>query len=357
MGINFKRLFILTNLLCFVVISMVSFFPANLYAADSQPFTLVYPDDQASINKLKAAASDGGIGDGDRDILNQTYILTKGGRLGTARLNYHHEMSDKHDMPIYSRDYYCTRDKNDQAKWTLSVNKPSASDMYARITLGVGLFNPNDWKNIVSDSNYPTRVGMLGNENVGTLHSPAVSDSNPDDPNYRGVAARQNDIPGAGGEHDLRTGFGSGNVPNTACIPSPVGAIGSKTSSFARLNEEDKKSWDKEVKDAGLGESAKTASRAPGGGAGGDDPDAQADCDMKASSPMSWIICPVIDLGANLTDFIFKDIVSPLLKDVPISTDRSSGSYKVWEQFRFLANILLIGTLLAIVYSQARGDK
>ncbi len=94
-----------------------------------------------------------------------------------------------------------------------------------------------------------------------------------------------------------------------------------------------------------------------GGATDGEDAKDQADCDVKFSSPLSWIICPVIDLGANLSDFVFRDIVSPLLRDTPVSTDRDDPSFKVWEQFRFLGNLLLIASLLAIVYSQARGGK
>lgn len=83
----------------------------------------------------------------------------------------------------------------------------------------------------------------------------------------------------------------------------------------------------------------------------------QPDCDVEFSSPLSWIICPVIDLGANLSDFVFRSIVSPLLKDIPISTDPNDPAFKAWQQFRILGNILLVGTLLAVVYAQARGPK
>jgi hypothetical protein len=83
----------------------------------------------------------------------------------------------------------------------------------------------------------------------------------------------------------------------------------------------------------------------------------QADCDVQLFSPLSWIICPVLDLGASLTDFVFKDIVGPLLKDVPVSTDPKDPAFQAWQQFRILGNILLIGSLLAVVYSQARGPK
>jgi hypothetical protein len=81
------------------------------------------------------------------------------------------------------------------------------------------------------------------------------------------------------------------------------------------------------------------------------------DCDTKLSSVLSWIACPLIDMGVSFTDFVFKDFVRPMLENVPISTDPSDGSYKAWQQFRLIANVLLVGSLLAIVYSQAKGGK
>lgn len=96
---------------------------------------------------------------------------------------------------------------------------------------------------------------------------------------------------------------------------------------------------------------------APSGGSGSSPEDPQADCDAKLNSTLSWILCPVIDLGVNMSDYVFKNFVEPFMENVPISTDPRDGSYKAWQQFRILANVMLIGTLLAIVYAQVKGDK
>lgn len=85
--------------------------------------------------------------------------------------------------------------------------------------------------------------------------------------------------------------------------------------------------------------------------------DGSADCDAKLSSPLSWIICPVVDIGSAFTDTMFKEVISPLLENVPISTDENDGGYIAWQQFRLLGNILLIGSLLAIVYAQIKGGR
>jgi hypothetical protein len=97
----------------------------------------------------------------------------------------------------------------------------------------------------------------------------------------------------------------------------------------------------------------------PGGGgaAGGDDEEQASDCDTKLLNPLSWIICPVIDIGANGSDYIFQNIVEPLLSDIPLSTDPNNEFFKAWQGFRFIANIILVAGMLGIVYSMARGDK
>ena len=84
-------------------------------------------------------------------------------------------------------------------------------------------------------------------------------------------------------------------------------------------------------------------------------PKDQVDCDMKLESILSWIACPVIDMGVNTTDWVFEKMVQPMLENVPVSTNPDDGSFKAWQQFRLIANILLVGSLLAIVYSQAKG--
>lgn len=81
----------------------------------------------------------------------------------------------------------------------------------------------------------------------------------------------------------------------------------------------------------------------------------ELDCDTKLESVLSWIACPLIDMGVYFTDFVFRDFVQPMLENVPVSTDPNDGSYKAWQQFRLLANIMIIGSLMVIVYSQAKG--
>ena len=81
------------------------------------------------------------------------------------------------------------------------------------------------------------------------------------------------------------------------------------------------------------------------------------DCEYTIN-PLSWIICPIIDLGAGLSDAVFQDIVKPLLEDAPVSYNKDDPIYEVWQGFRLIANVMLVGSMLIIVYAQTRGgDK
>jgi hypothetical protein len=94
-----------------------------------------------------------------------------------------------------------------------------------------------------------------------------------------------------------------------------------------------------------------------GGAPGSNSTTSNPDCDMTFNSPLSWIICPVVDLGANFTDWVYDNFVRGLLEEVPIKADAEDGGYRAWQQFRILGNVLLIASMLAIVYAQVRGDR
>ena len=79
-------------------------------------------------------------------------------------------------------------------------------------------------------------------------------------------------------------------------------------------------------------------------------------CETSDSGPLGWILCPVIDLLSTFTQGIFDDFIQPFLEDVPVTTDPSDGSYIAWQQFRLIGNIVLVGTMLAVVYAQVKGN-
>lgn len=139
----------------------------------------------------------------------------------------------------------------------------------------------------------------------------------------------------------------SSGIPRD-CLPtySATADYSPAMPNYNQLSKEEQEKWNEQAAAANSGGSGEE-------GGNNESPD----CDAKLSSPLSWIVCPVVDMGTAFTDFVYTEFVQGLLEDVPIGTDPSNGGFLAWQQFRLLGNIILVGTLLAVVYSQARGGK
>jgi hypothetical protein len=74
-----------------------------------------------------------------------------------------------------------------------------------------------------------------------------------------------------------------------------------------------------------------------------------------SGNPATWILCPIFNGVAGLSDWMFRNLVEPLLRTPPISTDPANGSFQVWNNFRLYGNILLVIFMLVIVFGQAIG--
>lgn len=74
-----------------------------------------------------------------------------------------------------------------------------------------------------------------------------------------------------------------------------------------------------------------------------------------SGSPLNWILCPIFNGVADMSDWLFRNILEPFLYAPPIDTDPSKPSYQVWSNFRLYGNIILIIALLVIVFGQAIG--
>lgn len=73
-------------------------------------------------------------------------------------------------------------------------------------------------------------------------------------------------------------------------------------------------------------------------------------------TPLTWIVCPIINGLAETSDFIFDFLVKPLLVGRDLGyTNPTEPLYKVWSSFRVIANILLIIALLVVVFGQSIG--
>lgn len=74
-----------------------------------------------------------------------------------------------------------------------------------------------------------------------------------------------------------------------------------------------------------------------------------------SGNPASWFLCPIFNGVAELSDWLFRNMVEPLLRTAPVSTDPDNGSFKVWSSFRLYGNIILLISMLVIVFGQAIG--
>lgn len=79
------------------------------------------------------------------------------------------------------------------------------------------------------------------------------------------------------------------------------------------------------------------------------------DQDCQGGGALGWILCPIFELGANATKEAFDHVLKPMLENVPVTYESTDPSFKAWQNFRVIGNIVLIGAMLAIVYAQARG--
>jgi hypothetical protein len=74
---------------------------------------------------------------------------------------------------------------------------------------------------------------------------------------------------------------------------------------------------------------------------------------------LSWVICPVVEGLANLSDAIVNNILQPILRVELLALPSSSNSneekavYGAWKAFRNIANALLVLAFLAIIISTA----
>lgn len=88
---------------------------------------------------------------------------------------------------------------------------------------------------------------------------------------------------------------------------------------------------------------------------GSTDADSNPTCEM-SGNPLSWIICPVINGIAEVSDFMLQNFIAPMLVSRDIGyTNPEEGIYKAWSSFRVIANIMLIIALLVIVFGQSIG--
>lgn len=106
---------------------------------------------------------------------------------------------------------------------------------------------------------------------------------------------------------------------------------------------------------AGLANATKPAGTGAGVNGAGGAAQEEDTCEFSDSGPLGWILCPMIDLGVGFSGAVFGNFIQPFLEESPVSTNPNDPTYGVWKEFRLIGNILMIGTMLAVVYAQLKG--
>lgn len=344
-------------------------------AADSHKYTLTFkPED---VEKLRDAANDGGIGNDDLNgVLKDLGLVTTGGRLGTQAFKIDSDNSDKHDMPIFGLDYYCTPNtsvdidsetldvKKNPLQYTITTAKPSDDKTYALIHMRVGIGDNGDWKAVASkDAAVDTYVGADAKK-AGTLHygSKPSTATTPAEKSQEFDAVIRDKFQGMGESATVSGGSGHTIGPNftsmyNQCMPQPSGHLGKATSIYNNLSDDDKSTWKSVISDGGLGDDPTAI------GSGGSGSDGDGDLTCESSGALSWILCGVFNDVKDASDYLLTHIIQPELKTDPICLDASGktcedGSnvmYKAWSNFRIYGNVFLVIALLVMIFGQTIG--
>ena len=77
------------------------------------------------------------------------------------------------------------------------------------------------------------------------------------------------------------------------------------------------------------------------------------------SGALGWILCPIIEQGADFVEDIYEGFIEPflVLDSGLFDTGKSGGreTYKAWTQFQTYANILFVAGFLFVIFSQLTG--
>lgn len=333
---QFVSLFIL--MIFSSVFAVSSLIPSSLSAAAGPGELIFYVTPNANKNKLKEFFKGEKKPSGYTSELNQTSILASNvlGNNEEFVMKYDSAVTDRFGDDdgevFYTQTYYCGATNvsaqadgtNKNTGWKINLDgEPEDSVATYAITYTVG-FRARD-PNIISS-----------NEHMGSVHA-GIS--------YITQPGGETIQIGGGGQGPIDLGPNNASVIPDECRPK---VLGTQTAlNYYKLSDAQK------AKYASLVSKAKAQSEAlETETASGD----EANCE--GGGALGWIICPVSELIANFATDMFEDVIAPMLENVPISLKRTgedSGGFQAWQSMRAIANALLVISLLAVVYSQAKG--
>lgn len=147
--------------------------------------------------------------------------------------------------------------------------------------------------------------------------------------NYEGLSKKTN-VP-------IRTDLGSGKKINMNCseVASNVNNYVDKYVEYRLKHSDEKISGGGGVDEAGTGTET----------------DEKTTC---AIDGVGWVVCPVMNFLATITDTAFDFLASNLLETSAktVSSGSDSATYKAWKVMRDIANVVFVIAFLIIIFSQ-----
>ncbi len=346
---SFKSIFLL---IVFLVGTIFPFVPLEKASAAGEKYTFYYPggaDNSTLVRRINSAIKDKSKED---DVLRNTAVYAKGGiwsNFGNKPIRFSYSKDDsnrddgwfwqgEHSYFLYRKSYNCAGG-NPTLKRDSQINRK-----FYRVHVTAILHIDPDSNGLPFNKfdSYRSRIWIRGIDVIHAKPSPnrdGTVDSRVID---HGIVSYEDD-----GDTDADNHIDDTGIPRS-CLPSYNHG---DDDNFQMPNYHTVKNQWRDLDES-------KANEAVNRGAGGAAPEeGLTDCDVQLLNPLSWIICPLIQLGANGSDLIFEEIVEPLLNDIPLSTDPEDGFFQAWQGFRFIANIILVIGMLGIVYSMARGDR
>ena len=327
--------------------------PQAAGALDGRSYTLVYPEDEEAQKKIKQEITSTGIGDGNGG-LETTYILVKGGILGTMQFNFDRAKSNSQDDLIYSSQIYCTLPK-DVSRSSCATSAPT-DKIYATFDMSIGI-SPGSGSDFLGKDLFRATAGAWDG-GTKTLHIPNVNEPFDLDAHRKikwKIHAQLTN------NEDWKEGEFRGNDPYKLGKREANNLIKNKimnnlversarVSVFQKLTEAQKNTWDTAAEAAGLTKPSEAPATAAGGA--GAEGEVGVNCQ---GGPMGWLFCPMIDY---LTDAlrICAQLIEGLMEVRFLAqTGDSAKIEQGWRAFLSIANIMLVVSFMVIVFSQSTG--
>jgi hypothetical protein len=287
---------------------------------------------------------------GETSCAQADHLSASGCSTGVITNTAGHFGGQDDDLYVYSGQYACQPDKKPGERYVASGGSSNPNENYV-VTFEVSLNMAGDADLFSGDKlNENVRMHWVG---FGTENTPGVTRypaSSPGTARHSG-AVDIKDLPNVCLPNNIPKDVYDASDQNTE--RKSEGIVNLFIPVYPVASKDIQNEWDAAFKAGGIN---------PNNGGGGTD-DKTLGCDFSAS-PLSWIICPVVDLMVAAISWVDNLITDQMT--IPTQEIFCSGSgasigntcdayYSAWVSFRNIALGLLVAASLIIIIAQAVG--